>query len=259
MATFLFDKVIFGPVFSRRLGISLGINLLPLHKKICNFNCIYCECGLTHSVTERSNNMPEMPDIIAQLETKLHFLKQNNKPLQAITFAGNGEPTLHKHFSEIIDKTIQLRNEYFPEVKIAVLSNATLMHNSQVFSALTKVDLCILKLDSAIENTIKLINCPAGNYSLNQTINGFLKFNGNFILQTMFFTGLVNNVIIDNTTEIELNAWYHVIEQTSPKQIMIYTIARDTPVKNLEKVSLQKLEYIAAVLRQKNYNVHISE
>jgi len=186
MSTFLFDEIIFGPVKSRRLGVSLGINLLPNNSKFCNFNCIYCECGWTPGFSGEKIKFHPANLVNNKLKEKLKIFKNNNKNIDVITFAGNGEPTLHPEFSLIIDSTIQLRNYYFPNAKIAVLSNATTIHKKQIFDALMKIDDNILKLDSAFENTIKLLNNPQGNFNLNNLINNLKKFNGKFILQTMF-------------------------------------------------------------------------
>jgi len=259
MSTFLFDEIIFGPVFSRRLGISLGINLLPSNLKFCNFDCIYCECGLSDLKNKSQKPvLPNCDDFILALENKLKELVLKNKPLNAITFAGNGEPTLHPDFEKIIDQTILLRNKYFPEVKIAVLSNSTFLGKEHIFKALSKIEMPILKLDSAIENTVKIINSPPLNFSIPNLIDNLLKFEGKFILQTMFLKGSYKNEVIDNTTEVELNEWLKIIEKVKPQQVMIYTIARETPVSTLEKISLEKLEQIAEKVKKLGIETQIS-
>jgi wyosine [tRNA(Phe)-imidazoG37] synthetase (radical SAM superfamily) len=246
MATFLFDEIIFGPVFSRRLGISLGINLLPRGAKLCNFNCIYCECGLSNQNSDNSKiKLPEFEDFKNLLESRLKEMKLSNKPLNTITFAGNGEPTLHPDFVKIIDETLKLRNNYFPDAKIAVLTNATNVDKDHIFNALIKIDKAILKLDSVIEKTFKILNSPPPNYNIESIKSNFKQFNGNFIMQSMFVKGIINNEIIDNTTDFEIIEWLKVVEEIKPKQVMIYTIARDTPLKNLEKIDIEKLEEIA--------------
>lgn len=254
MPTFLFDKIIFGPVASRRLGNSLGINLLPADKKICNFDCIYCECGLTDSP---KGILPSRTDVSTALEKTLQEFKALNKTIDTITFAGNGEPTLHKEFEGIIQDTWLLRNTYFPTAKIALLTNATTLSGKNIRKAYEKIDLNILKLDSAFEETVKLINCPIGNYNLERTVR-FMRDLKNPIIQTMFIRGTYKSRIIDNTTEKEVTAWLDMIKFIRPSMVMIYTIARDTPFDTLEKASPAQLEKIADRVRELGIEVQIS-
>lgn len=257
MATKLYDSIIFGPIQSRRLGVSLGVNLLALNKKICSFDCVYCECGFTQN--EVQGRFAEKKVVIENLESVLKEMLQNEKHLDVITFAGNGEPTLHPNFDEIIDATILLRNHYFPKAKISVLSNATTLNKESVIKALSKVDNNILKLDSGLVETIKLIDQPtSSNFSIDTVINGMLRFNGDFIMQTMFLKGDFNGMRIDNTTENEVNAWLEIVKITHPKQIMIYSIDRDTPVKTLEKVSKQELSEIAKKAEELGFFVSVA-
>ena len=257
MATKLYDSIIFGPIQSRRLGVSLGVNLLALNKKICSFDCVYCECGFTQNDVQ--GRFAEKKVVIENLESVLKEMLQNEKHLDVITFAGNGEPTLHPNFDEIIDATILLRNHYFPKAKISVLSNATTLNKESVIKALSKVDNNILKLDSGLVETIKLIDQPtSSNFSIDTVINGMLRFNGDFIMQTMFLKGDFNGIRIDNTTENEVNAWLEIVKITHPKQIMIYSIDRDTPVKTLEKVSKQELSEIAKKAEELGFFVSVA-
>lgn len=257
MATKLYDSIIFGPIQSRRLGVSLGVNLLALNKKICSFDCVYCECGFTQNDVQ--GRFAEKKVVIENLESVLKEMLQNEKHLDVITFAGNGEPTLHPNFDEIIDATILLRNRYFPKAKISVLSNATTLNKESVIKALSKVDNNILKLDSGLVETIKLIDQPtSSNFSIDTVINGMLRFNGDFIMQTMFLKGDFNGMRIDNTTENEVNAWLEIVKITHPKQIMIYSIDRDTPVKTLEKVSIQELSEIAKKAEELGFFVSVA-
>lgn len=257
MATKLYDSIIFGPIQSRRLGVSLGVNLLALNKKICSFDCVYCECGFTQN--DVHGKFAEKKVVIENLESVLKEMLQNEKHLDVITFAGNGEPTLHPNFDEIIDATILLRNHYFPKAKISVLSNATTLNKESVIKALSKVDNNILKLDSGLVETIKLIDQPtSSNFSIDTVINGMLRFNGDFIMQTMFLKGDFNGMRIDNTTENEVNAWLEIVKITHPKQIMIYSIDRDTPVKTLEKVSKQELSEIAKKAEELGFFVSVA-
>ncbi|MFO7656818.1 MAG: radical SAM protein [Bacteroidales bacterium] len=258
MATFLFSSTVFGPVFSRRLGMSLGINLLPNTKKVCNYNCIYCECGLSGDYSLGNEKLPSRNQVKKYLEERLKKAAETGEKIDTITFAGNGEPTLHPHFHEIIDDVLELRLKLYPEAKIAVLSNATLINNNQIFESLQKADMNILKLDSLVEQTQRLMNCPAANFSLNNLIEGLKLFRGSLIIQTMFIRGTYNGVKIDNTTGDELNLWLDALMKIQPQSVMIYTIARDTPVTGLEKISQTLLEDIARLVREKGIETIVS-
>jgi len=250
----LFHDIIFGPVRSRRLGYSLGINLLPTNSKICSFNCIYCECGWTPVNTPLSK-FNSRKDVFSELEIRLIEIKNNNEPLDVITFAGNGEPTLHPEFSEIVDDVILLRNKYFPEKKIAVLSNATKLGNAKILESLRKIDLPILKLDSAIESTFRIINNPPSKFDFNKYINNLSNFKDKIIVQTMFLRGEINGQKFDNTTEIELNEWLKIVKPLNPVNVMIYSIDREPPAKNLVKILPDELKLIAGKLKAHNLNV----
>lgn len=258
MGTFLFDEIIFGPVRSRRLGVSLGINLLPADEKWCNFNCIYCECGWTTKRSFGAIGYPSREEIRNALDTKLKIMLQEKDALDVITFAGNGEPTMHPAFAGIIDDTIELRNHYFQDVEIAVLSNSTMIHLEEVRHALGKVEQNILKLDSAIPETFALLNQPQEGFSVDQLLENLSFFRGQFILQTMFVRGIYRGKYFDNTSERELEAWLGIVRELSPKKVMIYTIARDTPARGIEKIPLEKLKEIARMLEQTNIPVQIS-
>ncbi len=258
MATFLFDSVVFGPVFSRRLGISLGINLLPDDAKICNFDCIYCECGWTQREKMQKVTFHSRSEVYKALENKLIDIKQKGEKIDTITFAGNGEPTIHPDFQNIINDTIELKNKHFAEGKIAVLSNATMLHKKSVFESLLKVDFNILKIDSAHQKTIQLIDNPIGNYSLNKVIKNIKRFESNVIIQTMFVRGMYKEQIVDNTTDEEVSAWINVLNDIRPKMVMIYTIARDTPTSGWQKISKNELEAIAQKVKLMNIEVQIS-
>ncbi|MDF1550650.1 MAG: radical SAM protein [Bacteroidales bacterium] len=258
MTTFLFDKIIFGPVKSRRLGISLGINLLPVDSKLCNFNCIYCECGWTPGALEMKISWHARQLVAEKLEATLQSMKEKKEPLDVITYAGNGEPTMHPEFEGIIDNTITIRNKYYPNARIAVLSNATLLHKVSVFRALNRVDDNILKLDSVFLQTIELFNKPLGKFRVEKIIEQLKQFDGNVIIQTMFVKGSFGGEKVDNTTEKELTAWIKALHQIKPKQVMIYTIARDTPSPDLEKVSLDDLNKIKDRLEGEGFRVQVS-
>lgn len=258
MSTFLFDKTVFGPVMSRRLGVSLGINLLPNNRKVCSFDCIYCECGLNGELGDNESPMPSREVVKQNLENKLQeMLKDELKP-DVITFAGNGEPTLHPHFATIIDDTIALRNQYCPEARIAVLSNASRLHKKDVFQALLKVDDNIQKLDSGLKDTILRLDQPNYPFDLEETIKQLKAFNGQVIIQTMFVSGEIDGTNIDNTGDDNLEAWLKALTQIQPGRVMIYTIERDTPYNSLKKVSLDVLNEIAAKAEKDGFKVSVS-
>jgi wyosine [tRNA(Phe)-imidazoG37] synthetase (radical SAM superfamily) len=259
MATFLFDKIIFGPVKSRRLGVSLGINLLPRRKKVCNFNCIYCECGWTQSVDAEGGYLPQRAEVYEALASKLQEMKVKNQKPDVITFAGNGEPTLHPEFQRIIDDSIFLRNKFFPEARIAVLSNSTTINNPSVKDALLKVDMNILKLDSAFDLTIRTHNQPRVNVKVDELIENLKKFKGNLIIQTLFLRGSFNGKSIDNTTPEEVEAWLNALEKIRPSEVMIYTFSRDTPEGGLlNKVPVEELKRIAQQVEKLGIQTQVS-
>ena len=253
--TALYNNIIFGPIRSRRLGLSLGVNLLPVESKLCSFDCIYCECGWNADhVGQRRFNSRE--DVRTMLREVLERMVGEGTPPDVITFAGNGEPTMHPDFESIIDDTLALRDELSPTAKVSVLSNATQIHREDVRRALGKVDNNILKLDSAFDSTVALMNKPAGNYSVERTVELLKLFEGDFILQTMFLRGEYNGQRVDNTTEEEVAAWLKIVEELSPRQVMVYSLDRDTPCKTLEKVEREQLQAIAQ--RVEELGIHCS-
>lgn len=243
--TALFEDVIFGPVRSRRLGLSLGVNLLPTHAKLCTFDCIYCECGWN---AERRGAMRfnSREEVRLKLEEVLSRMKEAGTPPDVITFAGNGEPTMHPDFEPIIDDTIALRNRLCPTAKISVLSNATQLHREEVCRALERVDNNILKLDSAFDATVKAINKPCGAYRVADVVERIASFEGDCIVQTMFLRGECDGCKIDNTTVEEVEAWLELVRRAAPRSVMVYSIDRDTPCRTLEKVPREELQSIAA-------------
>lgn len=247
--TALFEDVIFGPVRSRRLGLSLGVNLLPVHAKLCSFDCIYCECGWNEDNRTEKPRFNSREDIRIALEATLSKMVSEKNLPDVITFAGNGEPTIHPEFEGIIDDTIALRNRFAPQAKVSVLSNATQLHREDVCRALHKVDNPILKLDSAIDATAHIINKPCGNYSVEEVVKNMAKFGREFVLQTMFLRGEYNGEKVDNTTEREFLAWAAVVESLQPRSVMVYSIDRATPCQTIEKVSREELDKIAEKVR----------
>ncbi|HEX2935969.1 MAG TPA: radical SAM protein [Bacteroidales bacterium] len=258
MATFLFDKIVFGPVKSRRLGVSLGINLLPLHRKICNFDCVYCECGLNTPGTSVDEKLPTREMVSSALRQKLDEMKVNAQAPDVITFAGNGEPTIHPQFAGIIDDTIAVRDMYFPKAKISVLSNATMLHKQDIVKALLKADQSILKLDSGLESSINHINQPAKSLSVSKLIDQFQQFKGKLIIQSLFTRGTIGNNKIDNTTEADITAWIESLKQIRPEMVMIYTIERDTPYEGLRKVPVDELKAIAKLVNAIGINTQVN-
>lgn len=243
--TSLYDNIIFGPVRSRRLGLSLGVNLLPIESKLCSFDCIYCECGWNadHPGKRRFN---ACEDVSKMLDETLQRMVKEGTPPDVITFAGNGEPTLHPDFENVIADTIALRDKHCPAAKVSVLSNATQLHREDVCRALRRVDNNILKLDSAFDATVQLMNKPQGAYSVAKLVEQLKSFEGELIIQTMFLRGEYLGQRVDNTTEEEVSAWLKLVEEIRPKQVMVYSLDRDTPCQTLEKVDKEELRAIAA-------------
>ena len=258
MATFLFGEIVFGPVKSRRLGVSLGINLLPGDRKWCSFNCIYCECGWTSKKPFSEKGFPSRRMVRDKLEERLLLMREKGEKPDAITFAGNGEPTLHPSFAAIIADTVVLRDRLAPEATIAVLSNGTMLDDPSVFKALGMADQNILKIDSAKEETVRLLNQPGDNFSFDKLVGNYLRLEGRFILQTLFVRGVYKGTEVDNATEEELQLWLQLVERLNPQMVMVYTIARDTPVRGLRKVPAEELYSIAARVEKLGIEVQVS-
>ena len=257
MPVFLFHDVIFGPVRSRRLGLSLGINPLPTHEKYCTFNCIYCECGWTEKIPGDMVSLPTRLQVREFLEQKLKALVLEEHLPDALTFAGNGEPTLHPDFPGIVDDTLDLRDKYAPGAKVTVLSNASMIHDQKVFQALLKLDNNIQKLDAGSGKLFQLINNPVQPERFEEMILDLKKFNGQVIIQSLFLKGFYKDQSVDNTTEEELTAWLKHIEFIRPQKVMIYSLDRATPSHHLEKVSIPELEKIAERVRKLNIRVNV--
>ena len=249
----LFGQIAYGPIHSRRLGTSLGMELMPLAHKLCTFNCVYCECGWNTPVSHPK--LPTREEVKMALEARL----KEGLDLDVITFSGNGEPTLHPDFLSIIEDTCALRDQYCPKAKVSVLSNSTQLGRPDVVQALRLCDNRILKLDAATDEMMRRIDLPVNEHlTVKQIIEWLAQFNGDFTLQTCFLRGEHAGQRIDNTTPEELEAWYKAVETLHPKQIMIYVIDRKTPEENLTKISREEMETIAAPLRAKGYDVIVS-
>lgn len=263
MSTKLFESLIVGPIHSRRLGSSLGINLLPEHGKICTFDCIYCECGWNKDHRE-DKVMPTADQVEEALSRRAVELHKEGVRVDSITFSGNGEPTTHPEFARIVDITLKVRDRYLKEAKVSVLSNASMIWKEEVRQALMKVDNPILKIDSTQEMIARAINRPNSRYSLKETIAELKKFNGNFILQTIFFRGEAEDpktgrkVLIDSTEPRLVKKWQTLVRELKPRQIMMYTLDRDTPATGLSKASMEEMRVIASPLAAEGFNVTIN-
>lgn len=258
MQTILFHSTVFGPIHSRRLGSSLGVNLSPVDGKVCSFDCIYCEAGFNAQGTGKSG-LPKRDDVCILLEEKLKSMSANGEKLDVITFSGNGEPTMHPEFEVIVDDTIALRNRYFPSVKISVLCNSTRLYRDDVVRALKRVDNNILKLDSAVTSTMRSIDRPVDpSFTSEAVIGRIAEFGENCIVQTMMLRGSHDGKIIDNTTDEEIEALIAAYRRISPREVMLYSIDRPTPETNLEKVSLAELEIIAERVRRYGIEVQVN-
>ncbi len=240
----LHDSPVFGPVRSRRLGCSLGINLLPADGKVCSFDCIYCECGL-NADHKPASPLPTREQVSEALEARLQEMQSSGEKPDVLTFAGNGEPTIHPHFIGISEDVARLRDRYFPEAKISVLSNSTQVHRRDVREALCRLDNPIMKLDTASEDYIRRVNRPAGDWSLERTVDALAEVGKHIIIQTMFLSGTVDGRSVDNTGAEYVDPWLEALRRIGPRQVMIYTIARKTPMESLTKAEPQVLDDIA--------------
>ena len=243
MSTIIYPSPIFGPIHSRRLGISLGINLLPADGKVCTFDCIYCECGFNKD-HRPTLPLPTREEVANRLEQQLQQMVQEQQLPDVLTFAGNGEPTSHPHFAEIIDDTIRLRDQYCPKAKVCVLSNSTMIHRQSVHDALMRVDDNILKLDTIDLSYINKVDRPTGTYDVQQIIERMKAFHGHIIIQTMFMRGTVEGASVDNTGEEYVGPWLEAVKAIQPQQVMVYTIDRETPAQGLQKASREQLDAI---------------
>lgn len=258
MQTVLFHSTIFGPIHSRRLGTSLGVNLTPNDGKICSFDCLYCEAGFNAQGTG-STGFPSRESVRQQLESKLSTMHANGENLDVITFSGNGEPTLHPQFEEIIADTLRARDKWFPNVKVSVLSNSTRLNDPAVCRALETVDNNILKLDSAITSTMRLIDRPQNpSLTSEQLIERIARFSGQCIVQTMMLKGEYNGTKIDNTTPEEIEQLLRAYKIIKPREIMLYSIDRPTPCRSLQKIDVEELERIADIFRAEGFNVKVN-
>ena len=244
------EATVFGPIFSRRLGSSLGINLLPQAGKICNFDCIYCECGWNKDGLG-DTVLPTADDVFRALKAKLEECSATGVPIDSITFSGDGEPTLNPEFQAIIDLTLELRDRYYPAAKVSVLSNATRIGRPGVFEALRKVDNPILKLDAPTDEQVALVNKPAGEYHVADVVAQLSRFNGDFVLQTMFLRGP------GWESAQWVDGWMDIVRQLKPREIMVYTIDRETPMKGLGKYTVEEMRALVQPLIDEGFSIQI--
>lgn len=247
MSTVLYPSPVFGPIHSRRLGVSLGINLMPADGKVCTFDCIYCECGFNADRRPRSRR-PSREEVAHVLEEKLQDMLQNGPKPDVLTFAGNGEPTLHPDFPGIVDDVVALRDKYFPQAKISVLSNATLAPKAEIRAALMKVDNNLQKLDTVNAQYIERLNRPTGKYDVEKIIESLKLFNGHVIIQTMFLKGADGEENLDNTGDNYVLPWLAAVKDIAPQEVMIYTIDRETPDQKLRKATHEELDRIVGLI-----------
>lgn len=257
MSTVLYDSPIFGPVHSRRLGVSLGINLMPADGKICTFDCIYCECG-RNGEHHPKHHRPSRAEVYEALRSTLARMKAEGPEPNVLTFAGNGEPTANPEFPGIVDDVVALRDKFFPDAKVSVLSNGTRVTDPAIFKALLKLDNNIQKLDTVNLDYIRLIDAPVGHYDLDAIIKALCDFKGHVIIQTMFLTGTLDGRDMDNTTDEYVLPWLETVKRIGPSQVMIYTIDRETPVTTLRKASHEALDRIASLLRENGLATSVS-
>ena len=246
------EETVFGPIYSRRLGSSLGINLLPEKGKICNFDCIYCECGWNRDGLG-DKKIPSAAEVREALEAKLAQCAADSVAIDSITFSGDGEPTLNPEFPQIIDDTLALRDRYYPGTMVSVLSNATRAHIPAVFAALRKVDNPIMKIDAPTDALVARINRPAPGYSLARVVEALKGFDGDFVLQTMF----LRSADFDTSSPEVLDGWMDIVRELRPREIMVYTIARPTPEQNLQKFTPEQMRSLVSPLLDEGFNISI--
>lgn len=247
-----FDDIVFGPIFSRRLGSSLGVNLLPSKGKLCNFDCVYCECGWNKD-GRGDHRFPTLEEIEQALHEKISKAAAEGVDIDSITFSGNGEPTMHPDFPQVIDVTLRLRDEFFPNAKVSVLSNATMIGRKPVADALMKVDNPILKIDASSDELIQKINKPVGAYRLADVVEALKGFDGQFVLQTMF----LRSPEFDTASPKALAAWMDIVRELKPREIMVYTIDRETPDKSLTKYTVEEMGEMVKPLIEEGYKIQI--
>ncbi len=246
------EELVFGPIHSRRLGSSLGINLLPTKGKLCNFDCIYCECGWNKD-GRGDRRLPTAAELHVTLDAKLKECHDAGTSIDSITFSGDGEPTLNPDFAEIIEITTALRDVYFPQAKVSVLSNATRIFRKDVFEALKKVDNPILKIDAPTDELASMINQPQGEYHVDDIVADLMRFDGNFVLQTMF----LRSPSFDSSSPEVLDGWMNIVRKLKPREVMVYTLDRKAPAEGLEKFSVEEMGELVKPLLDEGFSIQI--
>lgn len=247
-----FNDIVFGPIVSRRLGTSLGINILPSRGKLCNFDCIYCECGWNADGAD-DKKFPDLTLVVESMRERISRLANEGISIDSITFSGNGEPTINPDFPKIIDEVLKLRDEFYPSAKISVLSNATMAAREDVFQALRKIDNPIMKIDACCDDLAGKINKPVGTYSVEETVRSLERFGGDFILQTMF----LKSREFDSAEPGALDGWMNIVRHLKPREIMVYTIDRQTPDGTLEKYSEEQMAALVQPLINEGFKIQI--
>ncbi len=254
----LFENTIIGPIHSRRLGNSLGINLLPLKRKFCTYDCIYCECGWNEETIENKIELPSYEDVRNQLKKRIDELKAEGTVVDSFTFAGNGEPTLHPDFPKVVDLVVEIRNKYYPNAVITLLTNATQLSRPEIYNALLKLDNPVLKLDAGMAAMRNSINKPtAEKYSFDELVNNLILFGNRGIIQTLLLRGSNDGKIISNVSDEDFGEYIELLKKIRPKYVMLYAIDRATPEKDLEKLSVDELEIYAQKIRNEGIDVKV--
>ncbi len=239
--------IVYGPLRSRRLGISLGINLLPEDYKACSFNCLYCQYGWTpepsKEISQALKDLPKLAAVSTALEEALKVIARRRQQIDAITFSGNGEPTLHPDFPAIMEKARGLRDQYLSRAKLAALSNSSTVDRPEVRAALNRCDLKIMKLDAGSEETLHQLNGPAPGIYLKDIVAGLRNLN-DVVLQSLFIQGRVTNADPDSVA-----AWIETVRQIHPSLVQIYTLDRVPAEGRISEVNRSTLEWIANQLR----------
>ena len=254
----LFENTIIGPIRSRRLGNSLGINLLPLKRKFCTYDCIYCECGWNKDTIENKVELPTYDDVKQQLEKRINELKAEGVVVDSFTFAGNGEPTLHPDFVRVVDLVVEMRDKHYPNAVITLLTNATQLCKPEIYDALQKLDNPVLKLDAGMEAMRNSINKPTSErYSFEELVENLIRFGSKGIIQTLLLRGTNEGKVISNVSEEDFTEYLNLLKKIRPKYVMLYAIDRATPEKDLEKLTIEELEFYAEKIRNEDIDVKV--
>jgi wyosine [tRNA(Phe)-imidazoG37] synthetase (radical SAM superfamily) len=233
------EGIIYGPINSRRLGRSLGINLLPTTFKLCPFNCIYCQYGWTEAHTDDASKYGDDLPSTGQVKEKLEGWLKKDQKVSYITFSGNGEPCLHPKFDKMVQIASKLRDKYVPQARLAVLSNSTCLAKNSVLEGLKKLDVRIMKLDCGSEETFREVNRPHQNVKYEEVIQG-LRDLDHIIIQSVFMDGETNN--IENE---DIEKWIEQLNYIRPTEVQIYSIDRPSADQALRLVEKGRLEEIA--------------